>query len=311
MNARAAVALGAALFAAGARADPFPARQGTSGLLDVPDANVLDPGASALGAELRLESAPRQPRSLGPSPLTIGLGLGRGVEVGLALREGGLPGDPRPSQLLVSGALKLRVFESGGALPSLALLGTVDRINGSARSALDLVASTQLAPGIRGAALLGLENRNGPFSTALGGRAGGAIAFRHASGAEVALQALHGPGGALLGGALRWAVREDSGISLGLQWQPRDGGLRLSFGFAFSSALPRPPAFAVEQVPPAAPAKAEEAKPGARLFRDPFPRLRLKVKPVKVPGEEANPHLQWPAAPAEAPADGKPKEKSP
>ena len=297
MKARAALL---ALLASGAaRADPFPARVGTSGLLDVADAQVLDFGAAALGLELRLDRAPGAPQQLGPSPLTMGFGLGHGLEVGISLREGGLPGDPRPSPLLFGAALKLQLFEPGRWRPGAALQLTLDKLNWKAQGALDAVASAELGESVRVAALAGFGERLGAGLAPLGPRAGAALALRHRSGAELVLQALAGPDGALLGGALRWSLASQSGVSLGAQWQPGDRGLRISLGIALSSAGPRRRIVApVEEAQVVE--KPAEQKPGVRIFRDPLPRLRLKVKAARMPGEDGNRHLQYGPPPVEA-----------
>ena len=283
----------AALLAAGARADQYPTRQGTSGLLDVADANALERGAIALGLELRLDRAPGKSPALGPSPLSFGFGLGRGLEAGLALREGGLPGDPRPSPLLFTGALKLRLFEQAGPRPAVGVQLSVDRVNLSARGSLDLLATADLGRRVRASALVGVEQLEGLGSRAVGPRAGVAFAFKGPASADLVLEALRVPGGSVLGGALRWSVNGETGFALGAQWQPGDHGLRISLGFAFASAQPHRARVVVEEeVKPDATVKAAAA-PGARVFRDPVPRLRLKVKPQRMPGEDGNRHLQF------------------
>ena len=318
MTARTAIALGAVLVCGSARADPFPARMGTSGLLDLPEARWLGLGSVALGLELRLDAAPGKPRAVGPSPVTMVFGLGYKVEIGLALREGGLPGDPRPSPLLFGAALKVGLFEGKGPVPSFALQGTVDRINILAKGALELIVSTEIAERVRLLAVGGLEDQRGLGLKALGPRGGGAIAVRGPNGSELVLEALGRQGGPQIGGALRWAFQKETGIALGVQWQPGDQGLRVSLGFAFSSSPPpRFKAYADEEVVAPVVRVVEVAKPGARVFHDSFPHLRLKIKAERMAGDDANRHLQyWPQrdgssqvpAPAKAPAT-KPKSK--
>ena len=314
MTARATLALGALLLAFGARADHFPTRQGTSGLLDVPDAQALGLGGASLGIELRLDQAPGKPRALGPSPLTMAFGLGGEVEVGLGLREGGQPGDPRPSPLLFSGALKVGLFQGKGPVPSLALQGAVDRINVLAQGALELIASTELGQRVRLAAAAGVEDKRGLGSFAVGPRASFAVALRGPGGAELLLEALGLQGGAQLGGALRVAVFPETGITLGVQWQPGDHGLRLSLGFGFSSAPPpRTRRFSEEEAAPVAKAVVA-AMPGARVFHDPLPHLRLRINQERMRGEDGNRHLQYGPQggdpPASAPTSPAPETKA-
>ena len=137
---------------------------------------------------------------------------------------------------------------------------------------------------------------------------------------RVTVQALDHQGGVQLGGALRLAVLKETGLAFGVQWQPGDHGLRFSIGFAFSSAQPPPTKRFVDEEVVAPVAKVVEvAKPGARVFRDPLPRLRLKIKPERMNGDDANRHLQYgpqsggaseapPSAPAPAaqPPEAKP-----
>ena len=307
----ATIGVTAALFATGARADQYPTRQGTSGLLDVADASVLDTGALALGVELRLDRAPGMPQALGPSPLAFGLGLGRGLELGLSLREGGLPGDPRPSPPLFSGALKLRLFEQSGPRPAIGLQLSADRVNWSARGALDLLATADLGKRVRLSALVGAEQREALGSAAIGPRAGVALAFKGPASAELGVEALRAPGGSLLGGALRWAAQNEAGFSLGAQWQPGDRGLRISLGFAFASAPPRRPQIVEEEPAKILEVAAPEAAPGARVFRDPVPHLRLKIKPQRMPGDDASRHLQWGPREAGAAAPPPPPTRAP
>ncbi|HUJ26331.1 MAG TPA: hypothetical protein VLW85_09950, partial [Myxococcales bacterium] len=300
MSVTLALAALAALLATAAAAEPFPSRLGTSGLLDVEDASVLGPGGTALGVELRLDHAPGVERALGPSPVTVGFGLGYGVEAALALREGGLPGDPRPSPLLFAGAVKLQIFAGEGYTPSVAVQASVDRVNLQAQGAADLVVSAGNGGLLRLAALAGVEDRDELGFGPMGPRGGGAVAVRGPARTELVVQALAHPGGAVFGGALRWAMSEQGGLALAAQWQPGDSGLRVSLGFGFSTAgrAAARKAAAKEELAPAPAVQA--GAPAAPVFHDALPRLRLKVKRGEVPGDDDGRHLQ-PAPPEAAP----------
>ena len=303
MRAGAVTAIVAAL-AADARAEPFAARTGTSGVLDIADANALGLGALALAVELSNYRVPGKPPMVGPSPLSLGLGLGAGLEAGVGLREGGLPGDPQPSPLLFSSALKLRFFKQAGALPAVGMQLSMDRINLSPQGALDLLVTADLGTLVRASALIGAEQIHGLGSSALGRRTGGTLTVWGPGGASLVLEALHLPEGNLLGGALRWSLRgESAAVALGMQWQPSNDAVRLSLGFAFSSAPARWLRISVEEAPaPLELPKPEVTPPAPPTFRDPTPHLRLKVKGQGMPGEDANRHLQRGASDDAAPA---------
>jgi len=96
---RLAAALLVLALASVGRADPFPARSGESGLLDVPDAEILPLGGADFAAELRLADGWDPAASVSPQVALVA-GLGFHLEAGISVREGGLPGDPRPSPAL-------------------------------------------------------------------------------------------------------------------------------------------------------------------------------------------------------------------
>src|SRR6266702_3805073 len=96
MSKRALLAGFALLAASSARAASFPTRGGETGLLDVPNAEVALPGGGLIGAEFGLAQSSGRPVDLGPLPLSLVTGLGRGLEIGFSMREGGRPGDPAP-----------------------------------------------------------------------------------------------------------------------------------------------------------------------------------------------------------------------
>ncbi len=275
----------AALLAVGlagaAGAQPFPTRGGESGLLDVPDAEVLGLGGGLLGAELRWDRGEGGPDAVGPSPLAAALGLGV-AELGLAFREGGAPGDPRPSALLFSSALKVRLAEARPRRPAIALDAVLDRANRDPVGLFRVVLSTLPGRPLRATAFVGGEIDDArPLEGGLTGGLAHSVAHRTL---EIVAQALAGPRGAVVGGAVRWTPRPTFGLSLGADWLPTESGVRVGLGMGFLS--PAPPRPARKAPPPARPpAPAPRAAPTGPSFADERPRFRLRVREAQVPGE--------------------------
>lgn len=261
--------------ASSGRADPFPARGGESGLLDVPDAEVLPLGGADFAGELRL--AEGWDPGAGVSPhVAIVTGLGLRLEAGVAAREGGRPGDPLPSPALFGAAVKLGVLAPRGARPGLAVDAVIDRVNRGPGGAARLIAST---------------GRVGPLRVALFGGAGrvdlGEGAVRATYGAAAGLrwrrlelvgEAVRWPEGTALGGAVRWLVAPSFGVSVGATVEPETRRAFASLGVAVSVAPP--------PAPPRAATQVEEEVEGAapppstkRGFTTPRPRFRLKIRP--------------------------------
>lgn len=250
-------------------APPFPTRYGESGLLDVPDAEMLGAGVSAFTGELRLDHAPGMPDQLGPFPLAFGTGMGR-WDLGVSMREGGRPGDPRPSALLFGAALKRSIIPPGFGLVPVAAELTLDRANRSPVGSARLVTSLGGSGAVRLAAYAGWE----AFG-AVGPAAGAAVAFPLPRDLEAVAQATAGPRGGLLGGAIRWAVTERLGASLGFDWLTREQGFRVSLAFSVRAVPERHLIF----VPAALKEKKEEEEPEEQkvAFLDDRPHFRLRI----------------------------------
>ncbi|HET6924010.1 MAG TPA: AgmX/PglI C-terminal domain-containing protein [Anaeromyxobacteraceae bacterium] len=275
-----------------AAAGTFPTRFGESGLLDVPDAETLTLGRGAVYGEFRYDAVGGADDASGPFPLALGIGLGRNLEVGLALREWGRPGDPTPSPPLFTAALKLRFLDARGAIPAVAADVYLDRLNWKATTGFRLIGSTAEIGRLRFAGFAGAEVR-GPTPPAFGATAGAAASILVRPELETVLEATWQPGGALLAGALRWSLAPDVGASLGLGWLPSQDGWRVSLGFALGSPVPRRrPAAPPPEAPPAAPAPV---KPAAPAFADDRPHFRLRIPVRGIPGSESEPrHVQHP-----------------
>ncbi|BDG06842.1 AgmX/PglI C-terminal domain-containing protein [Anaeromyxobacter oryzae] len=295
MRASLAVAIAAAaVLASPASAAPFPARSGESGLVDVPDGEVVGVGGGLLGAELRLDHPSGDAATFGPLPLYAVAGVTDRVEVGLTMREWGQPGDPRPARVLFGSALKLQLLSATEGRPALAVDGTLDRIGSSEVLGGRLIASTRRAGRLRFAAFIGGESGRERGLTY-----GGAIALVHRSDVETVLEALNGPRGANLGAAIRWRALSTLGMSLGVNYLPRESGFQVSLGFGFGPPG-RTSATTAEPAPSAAPAQPDTAAtPAALAFRDDRPRFRLRLRTGELLGTEPR-HLQ--AAPYAPPA---------
>ncbi|MHB8875081.1 MAG: hypothetical protein ACYC8T_15455, partial [Myxococcaceae bacterium] len=285
-------------------AAPIKTRRGVSGLLDVPDAEAMSAGRNGFSAELRLESAPGGPAGFAPSPLAVGVGLGLGLEVGLSLRQGGLPGDPRPSPLLLNGTLKLHLLDAAGWRPDLAVDVSLDRFNWAAVTEARLIASTPRLGRVRFAGFLGGEV-HGPRPLSAGPSAGFAASVLMRTDTEAVLEAVASPRGLMAAGALRWNASARTGLFLGASYLPLEHAFLVSIGVGASSyEAPRiqKPVLPVE--PPAPILAIETPRPEER------PRFRLKMTPAAVGRGGAGRHQQYvqvavaEAASAPAPSEG-------
>jgi hypothetical protein len=266
-----AAALAAVLLASTASAAPFPARTGESGLADVPDAEVVPLGSGLLGAELRLDRPSGEAAAFGPLPLYAVAGLSRRLEAGFTMREWGQPGDPRPARVLFGGALKLQLLSATDWRPAIAVDATVDRIGADEVVGGRLIASTKRAGVLRFLAFVGAES--GPTR---GVTYGGAIAIVHRSEVETVLEGLNGPRGPNLGVAFRWRALPTLGMSLGLNYLPKDQGLQLSLGFGFGPATRQKATDDASKAP--VPTPETQAAPAALAFQDDRPRFRLRLR---------------------------------
>jgi hypothetical protein len=291
-----AIALGLALAAPAAGADRFPTRGGESGLLDVPDADTAPRGAGRLGLELGYAKPRGGPGDVAPLPLSLVTGFADGLEVGVALRQGGMPGDPQPSPSLFTGALKLRLADDTGWWPAFAVDVYADRFTDGGVLGSRLIASTPQIGRVRLAGYAGVEG-HGPKPPTVGLTAGFAVETAIRRDMEVVLEAVGGPRGPMMGGALRFGVLRNAGLSVGASWLPSDGGVRLSLGFAISSAPPK--ARRTLLAPEAPKPKATEAprKPEEPVFTDARPKFRLRLDTVTSPADAPRRHLQYAMAP--------------
>jgi hypothetical protein len=267
--ARALAAAIAMLASAGARAwDPFPARTGGSGMLDVPDADVMAAGAVKLSANLAAERDAAATSRLFPLPLAAALGLGPISELGFGLRQGGAPGDPTPSPTLFSVGYKRRFRAAEGKMPALAFQLRGDRVNWDPAWGARVVASTVPAGRFQLAGFAGLDMGAG-WSMVPGIGAAGSLVLD--SRLTLLGQLLASTEGFGVGTAVRWKVATNVGGIAGLDWT--DAALRFTVGFAIATPPPRPKKKPgqIEEAPPEAPRE--------KRFLDDGPRFRMRITP--------------------------------
>jgi hypothetical protein len=263
-----AILLAAALPAAAQSA--FPTRLGESGMLDVPDGESLPAGSGRLGGELRYDRTAGARDGIGPLPLSLGVGLGRRLEAGLAMRQGGFPGDPRDRATAFSGALKFQALEASGFWPAVAVDAVWDRFNLGGVASLRAAASTPDLGRFRVAAFAGAESPSRALD--LGLTAGMGLTVQVRGELQTVFEAVTTPRGPLYGAAVRWTSGR-AGLSLGFSLLPKDEGLRISLGVGILQAPRRRPAPIIE----AQPAAAEPVKPAGPQFLDDRPRFRMKM----------------------------------
>ncbi len=269
-----------------ASASTFPTRQGESGLLDVPDTNLIERRTAMLGLEVGYDHAPGTPDRVGPMPLSLGVGLGR-FEWAVAVRESGSPGDPRPAPLLISTAVKVGILAASGYRPGLAVDAYLDRFNLGSTPGGRLILSTAPIGQLRLAGYLGYESQSGGPS---GPTAGLAASARNAFGIEFVLEALHTPRGDLFGGAVRYDFNTRVGLGLVGSYLPgtREYRIALAFGFHAVTQSRAAPA----QQAPVEPSPAEpEPEPLLALGDRPLFRLRIRAGEAGAPGEAR--HTQY------------------
>lgn len=299
------IALAALAYATSAAAQGavMPARSGESGLVDVPDGEVLGVGRGLLGVELRFDRAKGAASDFGPLPLYAVAGLLDDLDFGLTMREGGQAGDARPSRLVFGGALKLQLVVPKGNVPAMAVDVTADRLNRAEVLGARFIASTHADRPIRLSAFVGGESGDSPGVTY-----GGALAFRVARGTDAVLEALGGPRGQNYGGALRWQAGPAMGVLLGFNYFPGEEGFRVSLGLGFGPQAKR-------EAPPApSPAAGTIAPAPERLagavFQDDRPHFRLKLRIADPSGAEPRSLRHGPWTPPVA-AAGPPRPAAP
>ncbi len=259
--------------AAPAAAQPFPTRSGELGVLDVPDAEIVGIGGSALAAELRVDRVAGQPIEGGPLPLSAVAGMGNDLDVGLYVREWGQPGDQRPARVVFGGRAKRQLVIPARTRPGLAVSAGVDRANGTAIVDTRVIGSTASLGGFRVLAFVGGEAQPRALS-GLRPTYGAAVAAALSPRLTGMAEALGGPRGANLGAGLSWLLRPTMGLSVSANYFPGDAGLRMSVGFAYATAVRR-----AREDPPLVKAVAEEEDlPVARKATwEDRPRFRLRL----------------------------------
>jgi hypothetical protein len=285
-------------------ADPFPTRGGESGLLDVPDADTAPLGAGRIAAELVLDRARGGSGDVTPLPISLVTGFGRSLEVGLAARQWGMPGDPHPSPTLFTGAMKLRLVDDTGWWPAFAVDAYADRFNWRGVAGSRLIASTPEIGRVRLAGYVGAE-AHGPRPLSLGPTAGLAIEIIHRSNVETVFEGVAGPRGPIVGGALRWGLSSTVGLSIGASWLPSEGGLRVSLGLGIASSPPRARRTLLVAAPPKPTVAAAPKKPEEPTFADARPRFRLRLASAAPAGETGPRHVHYAAAPDSLRANAK------
>lgn len=268
-----AAAIALALVASRASAQPFPARSGETGIVDVPDGETSGAGGGQLATELRFDHRPGARDEYGPLPLYAVGGLSDRLDLGLTLRESGQPGDPRPSRALFGAALKLQALRGEGAFPSAALGAVFDRINDEGVLGARLSLSASMRP-LRLAAFAGGEAEVAAFRNA-GPTAGLAASLGIAGGVDLALEALTGPRGENFGAALRWYDGRSVGVSVGGNYFPGEEAFRVAVTLAF--AQPRARKVVVVKPVESGPTPEEIAAATGPRFLDDRPRFRLRV----------------------------------
>jgi hypothetical protein len=278
-----AAALAALLWAAPATAQVlFPTRSGESGILDVPDAEVLPRYLALLGAELGVTGATGARTDVGPMPIYAAGGFTPWLESGLTLRQGGQPGDPRPARMLFGGAAKLQFFKPHERVPGFALDATIDRVGAGPVLGSRLISSIRWPEGaLRLSGYVGVESEVSGKNT--GVTWGGALAAGVGRNADLVLEGFGGPRGESVGGAIRWRATATTCISLGYNYLLKEEGYRVSLGFGFgpqpTRREPEPTAAAPEEAPSPLPQAAV-------AFAEDRPRFRLKLHaPDPVSGE--------------------------
>ena len=272
--ARLALVLAALLAGAPARAQVFPTRSGESGLLDVPDAEVVGRGGGLLGAELRLDHYPGQPADVGPLPISVAGGVAERLDLGLSMREWGQAGDPRPARVLFAAAAKAQLLRPAGPVPGLALSLNLDRFNRDAVAVARLATSLRLLGRLRLAAFVGAEaGVDAPRDPGL--VYGAALALRTPGATDLVLEATDGPRGPTLGGAVRWQFAPTAGAGLGLTYFPDEKAWRVSLMLGLSPAARKAPPKAAAVAPVEAAPAPEEA---VALAQEDRPRFRLRIR---------------------------------
>lgn len=277
-----------ALLAPGAALAQFPSRVGTVGFFDVPAAETMGRANGVLGLEGFVDRR-AEVWKVAPLPLVGVGGIGDSLDVGVVLRDGGLPNDPRPGMPLWAVTLKYAPLRAVGLRPGLAVAATVDRLNFEVESSLAVIASTAPLGPFRASGFVGAQLTALRWDTVTV-TAGVALVLRHPVGLEGVAEALRTSRGWLLGGGLRWAIAEHVGLTLSAMWIPGDAAPRISLGVAVFTGTPS------FEAPPPEPDKAGQADqaPGRKPFASDRPKLRLRIHGSPPRTESEGRHVQYP-----------------
>jgi hypothetical protein len=297
---RLAILAALALIPGPALAGNFPTRQGESGLLDVPDAELIPRNTALLGFEFGFDHAPGSPDRVGPLPLSLGVGLGR-LEWAVSARESGYPGDPRPAPILFGTAVKLGILAPAGLRPGIAIDGYLDRINDGGVGGGRLILSTAAIGPFRASGLAGYEKQ--PTGSS-GLTAGLAASVRHQSGVEAVVEGMKTPRGSLASAALRYDLNQRVGVGLVGSYLPDSKEFRIALAFGFRAA-PIQRAVVVTPAPAVEPKAAEpEAEPVLAFGERPLFKLRVRSSDPSRPGEPR--HTQYAPYTASSPTGASP-----
>jgi hypothetical protein len=279
--------LGVLLAQSAGWADGFTTRAGTIGILDVPTAETMGVGGGWLSLDFFVEHQSARGWSVAPLPLVIVGGLADALDLGMAIRDSGLPGDPVPAFPMLTLTGKFAFLRARGFRPGLAVSATLDRINWKIESSVRIIASTAYLGPLRLAAFGGASLTELTVST-VAPIGGVALSVRHPSGVELVVDGLRIGGGWLVGGGVRWAITAHVGLSLAATWKPDDHTVRVLAGVSVFTGLP-----SFEAPPQRLEQKVDETKApdGPRRYLDPKPRFRLKIH-QSTRTEGAGRHLQ-------------------
>jgi hypothetical protein len=281
---RLVAALTVVLGATAGRAEPFPTRGGESGILDVPDAEVVGAGSVAFAGAMGVRKGRDPADSVTPARLALVAGLGQRVEAGAAMREQGLAGQPGRAAALFGAAVKVALWRPQGRLPGVALDATLDGIN------LDRAAAARLVASIARMGPLRVSGYVGVFAPGLRERperGEGIAASLRWGRLELAADLVDDPGERFAGGAIRWMLSPAVGVGAGATWFPRAGAVEGTLGIAVVASPRRPSALAAaedgagaaeEPPPPPAPA-------GAKSFPTDRPRFPVRNRHAPPAGE--------------------------
>lgn len=276
------------LLAPAAALAQFPSRVGSVGFFDVPAAETMGRFNGALALEGFVDQRSGVWK-VAPLPLVAIGGIGDAVDVGVVLRDGDLPNDPRPGMPLWGVTLKYAPLRAVGLRPGLAVAATMDRLNFEVESSLSVIASTAPLGPFRASGFVGAQLTALRWDT-VGVTAGLALVLRHPVGLEGVVEGLRTSRGWLVGGGLRWTIADHVGLTLSAMWIPGDAAPRLSLGLAVFTGAPS------FEAPPPEPEKtaAADKAPGRKPFASDRPKLRLRIHGSPPRTESEGRHVQYP-----------------